>query len=149
MLKIIKTNVAAYNADKEGGSYMGNPKSEQRSKRELVGYMPMEKRITALMAAGLRTAAQKDVDYYDSIKQDDDLPIPPIPRHFPADLAEMSEHARHYAERRREIEDRVKEARQKRLEAFRASQNSPGGGTPPGTGLSAPREPAADTPVAP
>lgn len=149
MLKKANINLMGYQEDKEGGAYKGNPKSKQRSKRELVGYLPMEKRITAIMAAGLRTAAQKDVDYYDSIKQDDDLPIPPIPRHFPADLAEMSEHARHYADRRRQIEERVKETRQKRIEALRASQQSPGGGTPPGTGLSAPREPAAETPVAP
>lgn len=107
-------NIKQYQEAKAKGAYKGNPKSKLPTKRELVGYVPMERRITALMAAGLRTAAFRDSEYYDTIKGEDDLPVSPLPRHMPADLAEVSDLAREYSARKREIEAKMLMAREKR-----------------------------------
>ena len=69
----------------------------------------MERRIADLKAAGIRTAAVRDQRYFDEIAQDAELQnmeIPPMPRHIPADLAEVSDLARYYNERQKMIEQR-------------------------------------------
>lgn len=100
----------------------GNPPSKLPNKRELVGYIPMHRRVAALIAAGLNTAASKDMQYYDMLGEDvGELSAPPLPRHLPSDLSDVSDLARIYKERRAEIEAKVNLARQKRLEAARAA----------------------------
>ena len=88
--EIVRVNQRVYNEMKaeDPGFYRGNPASKLANKRELVGYVPMEKRVTSLMAAGLRTAAVRDQEYFDTINDDGNIPpIPPLPRHMPADPA--------------------------------------------------------------
>ena len=71
----------------------GNVKSKLPTRRELTGYVPMERRIADLKAAGIRTAAVRDQRYYDEIAEGidfTDVEIPPMPRHIPADLAAVS-----------------------------------------------------------
>lgn len=135
---MMKYNVKTYNEakGKDDEFYAGNPASKLPNKRELVGYVPMERRVTALMAAGLRTAAVRDQEFFDTINDDESIPpIPPLPRHIPADLADVSDLAREYMARRREIEARVVEARQKAAEKRQEDTGSvtdkPAGGTPP------------------
>ena len=131
-----KINVVLYYEKKKDPEfYSGNPASKLPNKRELVGYVPMERRVTALMAAGLRTAAVRDEEFFDSINDDETIPpMPPLPRHMPADLAEVSDLAREYMARRREIEARVVEARQKAAEkpqeGPQGPSNAEGGSTP-------------------
>ena len=136
--EIVRVNQRVYNEMKaeDPGFYRGNPASKLANKRELVGYVPMEKRVTSLMAAGLRTAAVRDQEYFDTINDDGNIPpIPPLPRHMPADLADVSDLAREYMARRREIEARVVEARQKAAEkpqeGPQGPSNAEGGSTPP------------------
>jgi len=119
----------------------GNAPSKKPNRRELTGYVPMERRIADLKAAGIRTAAVRDQRYYDEMKEGfdiDSVDIPPMPRHIPADLAEVSDLARFYKERQRIIEQKVRELNEKRREL-----------APDVTGVSPPREPAAETPVDP
>lgn len=132
-----KMNVALYHEMKKDREfYSGNPASKLPNKRELVGYVPMERRVTSLMTAGLRTAAVRDQEYFDTINDDQSIPpMPPLPRHIPADLAEVSDLAREYMGRRREIEARVVEVRRKAAEKRQEDAGSvtdePAGGTPP------------------
>lgn len=132
-----KMNVAFYHEMKKDPEfYSGNPASKLPNKRELVGYVPMERRVTALMAAGLRTAAVRDQEFFDSINDDETIPpMPPLPRHMPADLAEVSDLAREYMGRRSEIEARVVEVRRRAAEKPQEGPQGPsdaeGGSTPP------------------
>ena len=117
----------------------GNRRSKQKSKRELVGYVPMAKRIADLKAAGIRTAAVRDERYYDDLLGDKaykEFEIPPLPRHIPADLSEVADLAREYKARQAAIEERVREYMEARANSS-------------GVGASPPREPAAETPAAP
>lgn len=130
--KIVNLNVKTYRAYREeNGLGKGNPKSKLPTKRELVGYVPMEKRVTALMAAGIRTASERDEQFFDTINSEGIPPMPPLPRHMPADLAEVSDLAREYQERRRIIEARLEEARQKLQEGSGVTPKDDSGGTPP------------------
>ena len=46
----------------ESSPVQGN-KYREPTCRELVGYMPLEKRVSAILAAGLNTAAAEDMRY--------------------------------------------------------------------------------------
>lgn len=92
----------------------GNPKSNKPSKRELIGYMPLEKRLAELKAAGLRTAYDRDLKYFDLVKGETEIEfMPPLPRHIPADLSDVSDLYHVYHERRQELEKKLQEAKQK------------------------------------
>lgn len=96
----------------ESSPVQGN-KYKEPTCRELIGYMPLEKRVAAILAAGLNTAASKDMRYYD-----DDVgleSVPPFPRHMAADLAEVYEQAAIYRERRMAIEQSIREKRMREI----------------------------------
>lgn len=102
--------------------YKGNDATKLPTKRELVGYVPQEKRIAALLAAGLRTAAYRDLEFYDIVDDEISSVEPPLlPRHIPSDLAEVSEIAREYRKKRMEIEERVRQA----IERDKAGKEEP------------------------
>lgn len=127
----------------------GEKESRLKTKRELVGYVPTEKRIAALLAAGLQTAMVRDMKLYDSTSEDvEGIDLPPLPRHVPADLAEVSTLAREYAARRGLIEERIRlssaehqakpagastaeKSSQNAQEASRTAADGGDGGTPP------------------
>jgi len=110
----------------------GNPKSDLPNKRELIGYMPLEKRIAELKAAGLRTAYHRDRKFYDYLRGEEDGEfIPPLPRHMPADLAEVADLYHEYQARRREIEARLNVTLEERRRAG-GKPRPPEGGTPDG-----------------
>jgi len=93
----------------------GNLKSNKPNRRELVGYLPLEKRLAALKMAGLNTAYDKDKRYFDLVKGEEDIEfMPPLPRHIPADLSEVSDVYHYYQDRRRELEQRVQETLKKK-----------------------------------
>lgn len=118
-------------------AHKGNPKSKLPTRRELTGYVPMERRIADLKAAGIRTAAVRDQRYYDEIADGvdiEDLVIPPMPRHIPADLAEVSDLARYYNERQKIIEQKVREINEKRREVAREVAGASPPPEPPGKG---------------
>jgi len=108
----------------------GNPKSDLPNKRELIGYMPLEKRIAELKAAGLRTAYDRDAKFYDYIKGEEggDF-VPPLPRHIPADLSEVADLYHYYQDRKRELEERLRAQQEARINAEKKASVS--GGSPP------------------
>jgi len=112
----------------------GNPKSNKPNRRELVGYLPLEKRLAALKMAGLNTAFDKDKKYFDLIKGEEDIEfMPPLPRHVPADLAEVSDVYHYYQEKRKQLEDRVRQALQNKAAVQPPGEAKPGPGeAPPG-----------------
>ena len=119
------------------GNYNGNSKSKLPTRRELTGYVPMERRIADLKAAGIRTAAVRDQRYFDEIAAEvdwNDLEIPPMPRHIPADLAEVSDLARYYSERQKIIEEKVREINEKRRELAHDAAGPSAPPEPPGKG---------------
>lgn len=139
MNKVKKLKVGVNLTIANRGIFYGNAPSKLKNKRELVGYVPMAKRIADLKAAGIRTAAVRDERYFDDLVGDkayDKFDIPPLPRHIPADLSEVADLAREYKARQAAIEEKVRQY----MEARAVS---------PGVGPSAPREPAAETPVEP
>lgn len=127
----------------------GEKESRLKTKRELVGYVPTEKRIAALLAAGLQTSMVRDMKFYDSTSEDvEGIELPPLPRHVPSDLAEVSTLAREYAARRAFIEERIRsssaehqakpagdsaaeKSSQTAQEASRTPPDGGNGGTPP------------------
>lgn len=118
-------------------AHKGNAKSKLPTRRELTGYVPMERRIADLKAAGIRTAMVRDQRYFDEIAAEvdwNDLEIPPMPRHIPADLAEVSDLARYYSERQKIIEQKVREINEKRRELARDAVGASPPPEPPGKG---------------
>jgi hypothetical protein len=89
---------------------LGNPEDKQPSVTELTGYVPLHRRITALIAAGINTAAVRDLRYYDAEEGDEfaEEVLSVIPRHLPPDLAELSEIARTYKQKRFEFEQKLR-----------------------------------------
>jgi hypothetical protein len=88
----------------------GNDEDKEPSRTELTGYVPLYRRITALIAAGINTAAVRDMRYYDAEDVDEfaEHVVSVIPRHLPPDLAELSEIARTYREKRFEFEQKLR-----------------------------------------
>lgn len=103
-------------------------KPNARSKTELLGYIPLEKRIAQLQVAGLRTMLARD-SLYDELASGRDAQIKPplLPRHFEADMADVSELYRFYKERRRDIEDRIKDEVKRKAGVQGASPVNPAG----------------------
>jgi hypothetical protein len=83
-----------------------NPFLDKSDKTERLGYVPFEKRLAAIMNAGLQLKSSRD-EYFDSFSDEDIKAPPPLPRHLDADLAEVSDLARKYDVRRREIEAKI------------------------------------------
>lgn len=81
-----------------------------RTITERGGYVSLEKRLVQLQLAGINTRIAHD-EMYDVVGVKGFPPPPPLPRHFHADLADVSELDRQYRERRREIEDHIKSER--------------------------------------
>lgn len=118
-------------------AHKGNPKSKLATRRELTGYVPMERRIADLKSAGIRTAAVRDQRYFDEIKNGvkiEEIDIPPMPRHIPADLAEVSDLARYYNWRQKIIEQKVREINEKRRELAPDAAGPSAPPEPPGKG---------------
>jgi len=118
-------------------AHKGNVKSKLPTRRELTGYVPMERRVADLKAAGIRTAAVRDQRYFDEIAAEvdwKDIEIPPMPRHIPADLAEVSDLARYYNERQKIIEQKVREINERRRELARDATGPSAPPEPPGKG---------------
>lgn len=89
-----------------------NPFTDIVDKCEHLGFVPFEKRVAMVMNAGLsrqvlmeRTFGRSEL--FDGDGEEDFLPPPPLPRHLDADLAEVSELAREYAQRKAQIEERI------------------------------------------
>lgn len=103
-------------------------KMDPKSRTQLAGYVPSEKRVTDLLNAGLIRQAAADT-WYDSQFDFSDLEnlpdIPPIPRHAPQDLAEVSMLAKHYQERSRIINERLRIASEKGKLKKRAAEPPP------------------------
>lgn len=124
------------------------PFTDTKDRCERLGYVPSHKRIAQLISAGLNLQVTRD-ELWDVISKDEslieDLPaMPPLRRHLDADLADLSQISRIYAERKRTIEERVREKYLAKLAAAdaqaaaKAVQPSAGAGEPPG---GAPRAP--------
>lgn len=92
------------------------PFTDTMDRCERLGYVPSHNRIAALISAGLSLQSTRD-QLYDIVSKDEsgifgDLPpLPPVRRHLDTDLADLSQHARLYAARRREIEIRIRESK--------------------------------------
>ena len=86
---------------------------DPKSKTQLAGYVPSEKRVADLLMAGLIRSAAADT-WYDSqfdFSNIDDFPeIPPLPRAFASDLADVSMLAKEYKLRSAVINDRIQTA---------------------------------------
>lgn len=97
---------------------------KKKSKRELLGFVSLEKRIAQLHLAGLRNLVARD-QLYDSVDGREEVleTAPPFPRHFEADMAEVSDLYRMYADRRAEAEVRI--AERKAAVKEKASQMNP------------------------
>jgi len=98
------------------------PFTDTTDRCERLGYVPSHKRIAQLISAGLNLQVTRD-ELWDLVKDSEkdmmaDLPeMPPLRRHLDADLADLSQISRVYAQRRRLIEERLQE---KRLAAIAA-----------------------------
>lgn len=88
---------------------MTNVKDWRSSKTELLGYVPLNKRIAQLQISGIRTMLARDALYDDLVGRDDDIPVPVLPRHLQADMAEASEAYRYYKARRKELEAKLRQ----------------------------------------
>lgn len=111
------------------------PFTDTTDRCERLGYVPSHKRIAALISAGLSLQVTRD-ELWDYFKDDESMlkefpDLPPLKRHLDADLADLSQMARVYAHRRREIEVKVRE-RQLALKVPPAGL--PGGGVQPSAG---------------
>jgi len=94
--------------------------------------MPLEKRIAELKAAGLRTAYDRDKKYFDDVVGNQNIEfIPPLPRHIPADLSDVSDLYHHYQERKMELEQRIQKMRQDAV-AEKKPEEPASSDTPPG-----------------
>lgn len=120
---------------------MTKVKDWRKSKTELLGYVPLNKRIAQLQISGIRTMLARDALYDDLVGKDDDIPVPVLPRHLQADMAEASEAYRYYKARRKELEAKLRQTMVKPQAepevvppsggAGGAAESRQGAGTPP------------------
>lgn len=117
------------------------PFTDTMDRCERLGYVPSHKRIAALISAGLALQSTRD-QLFDIVTKDssgvfDDMPpLPPIRRHLDIDLADLSQHARIYAARRRDIEMRMRQVKPGPSPAagLGAGASGPASSPPGGTG---------------
>ena len=83
-----------------------NPFSDNIDKTERLGYVPFQKRVAAILTAGIQLKISRD-EFFDSFDDESFPPPPPMPLHLDADLADVSELARLDSSRRRDIEERL------------------------------------------
>lgn len=119
-------------------------KFTKKSRTELLGYVPLERRIASLQISGLRTSVYRDrlaqmgllpdAKYFDT-ESEHYVPPVPLPRHMDADLAEVSELGRYYFQKRASIETRIREERKLRVAEARGAGSEEGSqpsSSPPG-----------------
>jgi hypothetical protein len=85
---------------------------------QLAEYQPLQKQLANLTIAGLNSMARQAMEFYDSHKGPDDVDIPLLPRHITPDIVSVHQIAEQFAERKAEIEERVRLAREKQLQAL-------------------------------
>lgn len=97
---------------------------------QLAEYQPLQKQLANLTIAGLNSMARQAMEFYDSHKGPEDVDIPLLPRHITPDIVSVHRVAEHFAQKKAEIEEAVRSAREKQLQALRERQATAAGGTP-------------------
>lgn len=81
-----------------------------KSLTQLAEYQPLHKMLANLTIAGLNSAAKQALEFYDS-NDPNAVEIPLLPRHITPDITEVHQVAQVFAQRKAEIESRVRAAR--------------------------------------
>lgn len=97
---------------------------------QLAEYQPLQKQLANLTIAGLNSMARQAMEFYDSHRDPDDVDIPLLPRHITPDIVSVHAVAEQFAQRKAEIEERVRNAREKQIEAVKERMANAAGGTP-------------------
>lgn len=108
------------------------------SATQLAEYQPLQKMLANLTIAGLNASARQALEFYDSnVPEEIDFPL--LPRHVSPEITEVHQVSLQFAQRKLEIENRVRAARErhvareKELQAQRIAelkQGSTGSSTP-------------------